>query len=160
MNVTRVRLLTCMVMPLLAACGTEPSGPVEGIPVTYTCCEARDIDRLYQPGQTLTVHWTVESPEEPGGTPPQVELAASLTGPFATVGDLKAATEGTPTVPGLLTFTAAPVRPSGMPDERPVSTIVIAPDTKPGYYNLVTSVVGDDNTASGGGHIVRVVPKP
>ncbi|MFG3701198.1 hypothetical protein ACGF5C_25295 [Micromonospora sp. NPDC047620] len=159
MNASRVLLLTCLVTPLLAACGAEPSGPVAAVPVTYTCCEAQDVDRLYQPGQTLTVHWTVESPGEPGATPPQVELTARLTGPFATVGDLKDATAATPAVPGLVTFAAAPVRPSGTPDERPVSTIVIGPDAKPGYYNLVTSVVGD-NTASGGGSIVRVAPRP
>ncbi|PSK63099.1 hypothetical protein B0E53_04968 [Micromonospora sp. MH33] len=160
MNVPRVPLLACLVMPFLAACGAEPAGPVTAASVTYSCCEARDVDRPYQPGQTLTVHWTVESPEEPGGTPPEVELTARLTGPFATVGDLKAATEGTPNVPGLVTFAAAPVRPSGTPDERPISTIVIAADAKPGYYNLVTSSVGDDNTASGGESVVRVVPRP
>ncbi|MGN9803046.1 hypothetical protein [Micromonospora sp. L32] len=158
MNVSRGRLLACLVMPLLAACSAEPSGPVAAAPVTYSCCEARDVDRLYQPGQTLTVHWTVESPDEPGGTPPQVELTARLTGPFATVGDLKAATEGT--VPGLVTFAAAPVRPSGAPDERPVSTIVIGQEAKPGYYNLVTSLVDNDNTASGGESVVQVVPRP
>ncbi|MBM0258105.1 hypothetical protein JNW89_16060 [Micromonospora sp. 4G55] len=128
--------------------------------VTYSCCEAQDVDRPYQPGQTLTVHWTVESPDEPGRTPPQVELTARLTGPFATVGDLKAATEGTPNVPRLVTLAAAPVRPSGTPDERPVSTVAIGSDAKPGYYNLVTSVVDGGNTASGGGSIVQVVPKP
>ncbi|MGC5020859.1 hypothetical protein [Micromonospora sp. DT47] len=158
MNVSRVRLLACLVMPFLAACGDEPSGPVTAAP-TYTCCEAGDVDRLYQPGQTLTVHWTVESPDEPSGTPPQVELTARLTGPFATVGDLKAAADDTQIVSGLVTFAAAPVRPSGTPDERPISIIVIGPEAKPGYYNLATSLVGDDNTASGGGSVVRVVPR-
>ncbi|MFD0783405.1 hypothetical protein ACFQZ8_05655 [Micromonospora azadirachtae] len=159
MNASRVRLLTCLVVPLLAACGTGPSGPVTAAPATYTCCEAQDVDRPYQPGQTLTVHWIVESPDEPGGTPPQVELTASLTGPFATAGEVKAATGADPNAPGLATFTAAPVRPSGTPDERPVSTIVIGPEAEPGYYNLVTSVGGDDHTGSSGS-IVRVVPKP
>ncbi|MEU4679852.1 hypothetical protein [Micromonospora sp. NPDC023737] len=88
-----------------------------------------------------------------------VELAARLTGPFATAGDVKAATEAAPSAPGLVTFTAAPVRPSSTPDERPVSTIVIGPEAEPGYYNLVTSVGGDDHTVSSGS-IVRVVPKP
>ncbi|MFG3578922.1 hypothetical protein [Micromonospora chersina] len=36
---------------------------------------------------------------------------------------------------------------------------VIGPDARPGYYNLVTSVVDGGNTASGGGSIIRVVPK-
>ncbi|MFG2107102.1 hypothetical protein [Micromonospora chersina] len=160
MNATRVRLLACLVMPLLAACGTEPSGPVSAARVTYTCCDAQDVDRPYQPGQTLTLHWTVESPDQPGGTPPQVELTARLTGPFATVGDVKAATEGTPNAPGLVTFAATPFRPSGTPDERPVSAVVIGPDAKPGYYNLVTSVVEGGNTASGAGSIIRVAPRP
>lgn len=159
MIASRVRLLACLVVPLMAACGTEPSGPVTAAPATYTCCEAQDVDRPYQPGQTLTVHWIVVPADEPDGTPPQVELAARLTGPFAAVGDVKAATEATPDAPGLVTFTVAPVRPSGTPDERPVSTIVIGPEAEPGYYNLVTSVAGDDNTASSGS-IVRVVPKP
>lgn len=158
MNASRGWLLACLVVPLTAACGPEPSGPVRAAP-TYTCCAARDVGTLYQPGQILTVHWIVESPDEPGAIPPQVELAARLTGPFATVDDLKAATEDTQTVSGRVTFSAAPVRPSGEPDERPVSTIVIGPEAEPGYYNLVTSVIGDDNTASGGGSIVRVEPR-
>ncbi|MEV0156650.1 hypothetical protein AB0H57_23380 [Micromonospora sp. NPDC050686] len=160
MNVSRVRLLTCVVLPLLTACGTEPAGSVPAPAVTYTCCPAEDVDKLYRPGQTLTAHWAVESAEQPGGTPPQVELTAHLTGPFATVADVKAAAEGVPAVAGLVTFTAAPVRPSGRADERPVSTIVIGPDAKPGYYNLVTAVGDGDNAASGGESIVRVVPSP
>ncbi|MEV4810732.1 hypothetical protein [Micromonospora avicenniae] len=67
--------------------------------------------------------------------------------------------EATPNAPGLVTFTAAPVRPSGTPDERPVSTIAIGPEAEPGYYNLVTSVGGGDDTASSGS-VIRVVPKP
>ncbi|MFR9780613.1 hypothetical protein ACL02O_31775 [Micromonospora sp. MS34] len=160
MRPSPVRLLGCLVLPLLTACGAEPSAAMAVAPVTYTCCEARDIDRLYQPGETLTVHWTVVPPAEPGGTRPQVQLTARLTGPFTTVADLKAAAEGNRSTSGSVTFTAAPVRPSGTPDERPVSTIVIGPDALPGYYNLVTALVGDDNTASGGASIVRIVPRP
>ncbi|MFD2767082.1 hypothetical protein [Micromonospora eburnea] len=146
-----MRFLACLVLPLLAACGTEPAGPEGATSVTYSCCEAGDIDRPYQPGQTLTVHWTVESPEQPAVAPPQVELTARLTGPYATTGDLKAAAD-----PGPATFEAAPVRPSGGPDERPVSTIVIGTDAEPGYYNLVTAVVSDGSTVSGAS-IIRVV---
>ncbi|MBU8856446.1 hypothetical protein KSK32_04125 [Micromonospora sp. WMMB482] len=125
-------------------------------PPTYTCCEALDVDRPYQPGQTLTVHWTVESPDEPSSTSPQVELAARLTGPYGTVDDLKAAS----TVPGLVTFSAAPVRPAGTPGERPVSTIVIGSAARPGFYDLVTSVIDGGSTTTGGSSIVQVVPKP
>ncbi|WP_435123066.1 hypothetical protein [Micromonospora tulbaghiae] len=156
MNSPRLRLLGCLAVPLLAACGTEPSEVAPAPPPTYACCEALDIDKPYQPGQTLTVRWTVQSPDEPGSTSPQVELAARLTGPFGTVDDLKAATA----VPGLVTFTAAPVRPTGTPGERPVSTIVIGPDAQPGFYDLTTSVIGEGNTTTSGSSIVQVAPKP
>ncbi|MGR6318306.1 hypothetical protein Q2K19_01280 [Micromonospora soli] len=158
MKASLVRLLACVVVPFLAACGPEPSGPVAAGPVTYTCCAASEVDRLYRPGQTVTLHWSVEAPDEPGpATPPRVELTALLTGPFATVDELKIATTDTRTVPGLVTFAAAPVRPSGAPGERPVSTIAIGSDARPGYYHLATSVIGDGGTA-GGASVVRLVP--
>lgn len=157
MNSPRLCLLSCLVVPLLAACGAEPSEMVAEVPPpAYTCCEDLDVDRPYHPGQTLTVRWTVESPDEPGSTSPQVELTAHLTGPYGTVDDLKAASA----VAGLVTFTATPVRPAGTPGERPVSTIVIGPDAEPGFYDLVTSVVGDGNTTTSGSSIIQVAPKP
>ncbi|MGB2568835.1 hypothetical protein ACPFP2_10340 [Micromonospora citrea] len=154
MNALPVRLLACLVLTFLAACDTTPSGPVAA-----TCCEARYVNRSYQPGETLTVHWSVGPSDEPGAIPPQVQLTARLTGPFATVDDLKAATGDTRSVPGLVTFAAAPIRPAGSPDEPPVSTIVIGPDARPGFYNLVTSVGGDDSGASDRASVVRIVPK-
>ena len=156
MNVPRARLLICLVTPFLGACGAAPTGRVSAAPVTYTCCEAGDVDRLYQPGQTLTLHWIVVSPNKPAATPSRVELTAHLTGPFSTMDDLKAPA-ATQTAAGMATFMAAPVRPSGTSDERPVSTIVIGPEAKPGYYNLETSVIGDDNAVRGGS-IIQVVP--
>ncbi len=157
MNSPRLRLLCCLAVPLLAACGTEPSKMVAEVPPpTYTCCEDLDVDKPYHPGHSLTVRWTVESPDEPGSTSPQVELAARLTGPYGTVDDLKTAS----TVPGLVTFEAAPVRPVGTPGERPVSTIAIGADAEPGFYELTTSVIGDGNTTTSGSSIVQVAPKP
>ncbi|MFI7305412.1 hypothetical protein ACIBM8_19540 [Micromonospora aurantiaca] len=151
MNSPRLRLLFCLAVPLLAACGAEPSEMVAEVPPpAYTCCEDLDVDKPYHPGQTLTVQWTVE----PGSTSSQAELTAQLTGPYGTVDDLKAALA----VPGLVTFTATPVRPAAGSGERPVSTIVIGPDAKPGFYDLVTSVVGDGNAITSGSSIIQVAP--
>ncbi|MEU8338691.1 hypothetical protein [Micromonospora tulbaghiae] len=157
MSSPRLRLLSCLAVPLLAACGAEPSGTVAEVPPpAYTCCQDLDVDRPYQPGQTLTVQWTVKSPDEPGSTSPQVELTARLTGLYGTVDDLKAASAA----PGLVTFTATPVRPTGTPGERPASTIAIGPAAKPGFHDLVTSVIGDGNTTASGSSIIQVAPKP
>jgi hypothetical protein len=56
------------------------------------------------------------------------------------------------------TFTAQPIRPSGQPDEQPVSLIPIPPTALPGYYNLTTSVSGS-GFSFGGATIIRVISK-
>ncbi|HEV7710632.1 MAG TPA: hypothetical protein VGP16_20730 [Asanoa sp.] len=146
-----VALVGFLALASLTACTAEPSTP-PAVTVTYTCCVATDVETPYQPGQTMTVHWIVQTPEEPVSGPPQVELTASLTGPYASADDLKGGAAGA------ATYTAAPVRPSGAPDEQPVSTIVIGADAQPGLYNLVTSA-NQDGATSGGSSVVRVDPK-
>ncbi|MDG4795758.1 hypothetical protein [Micromonospora sp. WMMD1082] len=158
MRVSRAWLLACLVLPFLAACVIAPTESVAPPSVTYTCCTDEDVNTPYEPGQTLTVHWIVEHSPEPGGVPPQVELTAHLTGPYATVEALKSAIVAARDIPGVVTFAAAPVRPAGTPDEQPVSPITIPGEAQPGYYNLTTSVVDGDHTASGSS-IVQVVSR-
>ncbi|GGM33177.1 hypothetical protein GCM10011608_17090 [Micromonospora sonchi] len=157
MKAPLVRLLACLaVVPLLAGCIAEASHEPTASPMTYSCCETADIEKLYQPGQTFTLHWIVGVRDASATVPPRVELQASLTGPYATEAELKDAEMGVVTVPGLVTYTAEPVRPAGTPDEQPVSVIPIAPAAKPGYYNLASSMVDGDATASGAS-IIRIV---
>lgn len=133
---------------------SSPAGPTS-TGQAYTCCAAADVNRDYEPGQTLTIHWIVA----PGklsrdSSPRQIELNARLTGPYATVGDLKAAGD----LAGELTFAAPPVRPSGQAGEQPVSSILIPPSAPAGYYNLVTSVTAPAGTTSGA-TVIRVISK-
>ncbi|MFI7022208.1 hypothetical protein [Micromonospora sp. NPDC049900] len=146
-------------LPLLAACVVSPVEEVAASTVTYTCCARADVEQVYQPGQTFTLNWIVESPDDPPVTPtpgPDVELTAHLIGPFESVEQLTAHAMGTLTVPGLVTYPAEPVRPADAPDRRPVSTIAIAPDAGPGYYNLVSSMA-DQGNAVGGESVIQVV---
>ncbi|MEO3775204.1 hypothetical protein [Micromonospora sp. B9E7] len=159
MRAWRLMAFACLVSPVLSGCGPEPSTTTASLPTTYTCCDSKDVDTIYQPGQHVAVHWNVEMGTDPAAKPPQVELAARLTGPYSSVGDLKNASRGgTQPAPGETTFEAPPVRPSGAADERPVSVISIGTDAQPGYYNLVTSVRQDGGTVSGAS-VVRVAPK-
>jgi len=143
------------VVAFLAACdaGAPENDGAAPAQLTYTCCSATDVDTLYHPGQTMSVHWMVEGPATGS---PQVELTASLTGPYPTADELKADDSGT--AAGKVTFTAAPVRPAGTPGEHPVSTIAIGSDARPGYYNLTTSMKQGGAT-DGGASIVRVVAR-
>ncbi|MBB2943664.1 hypothetical protein FB565_003393 [Actinoplanes lutulentus] len=146
---------------LLAACDPGATGEAgdtaASAGVTYSCCADTDVDSPYYPGQVVSVLWTVESTNGPAtGAAAQVELSASLTGPYATVGQLKSAPEDSTNAAEYVTFTAPPVRPSGTPGEKPVSTILISSDAGPGYYNLTTAMKQGGQTV-GGASIIRVV---
>lgn len=157
MSLYRTVVIGCL-LPALASCTATSSTSTETGP-TYTCCEAADINRDHRPGQTLTVHWIVVPGKISTGSPThQVELNARLTGPYATVSDLKTAARDDKNLAGDSTFTAEPIRPSGQAGEQPVSLILIPPTAAPGYYNLVTSVTEPAGTASGA-TIIHVIPK-
>jgi hypothetical protein len=140
-------------LPTLASCVTASPAPTATGP-TYRCCQAADINRTYHPGQTLTVHWIVVPATGGDGSPGrQVELHASLAGPYATVSGLKA----TPHDNATPTFTAPAVHPFGSAGEQPLSLILIPPTAAPGYYNLITSV-NDRAGSVGGASVIQVVP--
>jgi hypothetical protein len=128
---------------LLAIGGCTGSPPSYHGP-TYTCCLAADIDRVYHPGDTLSIHWIAQGSPAPSGAEPHFELNAHLDGPFGTVTELK----GGAAPPH--TLAAAPLRPTGVAGEQPVSTIPIPLTAEPGSYDLVTSVAETGSTFSGG----------
>jgi hypothetical protein len=118
----------------------------------YTCCDALDVTRAYRPGDTLSLHWKVVG--TPGRSPVQgFELDADLTGPYATVRELK---DSRSVGAGVSTFKADPIRPTGMPGEQPVSVITIPLTAVPGYYNLTTAMAGPGSAFSNG-TIIQVV---
>jgi len=146
MSLCQVVMVACLAVFGLAAC-SEPATPAPVGP-SYSCCEAKDIETVYRPGQTLALHWLV-TPGEVGAPARHLELAARLTGPFGSVDDLKATTSRAGHAAGRVTFSAATVRPTGEPRERPVSSIAISPEAEPGYYDLISSVTEGGGTVSG-----------
>ena len=75
----------------LAACGGPAAPPAPGPPsYQYTCCLKSDIERDWQPGQTLTLHWIARL--EPAASMPKNHLevlSVQLEGPYPDVGALK-----------------------------------------------------------------------
>jgi hypothetical protein len=141
----------------LASCTATSSSSSETGP-SYTCCEAADINRDYQPGDTLAIHWIVDPGKLSSDSPTRaLELNACLTGPYSTVSDLKKANGGQDLAAGC-TLSAAPIRPSGQPGERPVSLILIPPTALPGNYNLATSVSGP-GFSFGGASVIQMISK-
>ena len=133
-----------------------------------TCCTRADIDRPWQPGTTVELHWTVELNsfnvpdrvfdkfENPTH---KVSITAFLSGPYSdpaavnqamqpgSAGDIQAAT-----VQGSVTTLDDRTRPS----TTPVTTFVLPADLPPGYYDL-TLLWQDGNGGTGDSrNIVRV----
>jgi hypothetical protein len=112
---------------------------------------AADIDRIYHPGETLSIHWIVQGSPAPSGAVPHFELNARLSGSFGSVEELKSQVvhaEGR--AAGPQTVAAAPLHPTGVAGEQPVSTILIPLTAAPGYYDLTFSVSEPGDTFSGG----------
>jgi len=74
MRVRRAVPLLCLASAL-AACASAPPVVREPGP-RYTCCEAGEVDRVYQAGETLTIHWIVDPAARISG---EVELNAHMT---------------------------------------------------------------------------------
>lgn len=127
--------------------------------ITYSCCEAGDVNTVYHPDQTMYLHWIVDEPSG-GGSPDTasglpVELIAGLTGPYQSVQELKIS-EAPALGQGARTFRAPTLRPNRVRGERPVSAIAIPTDAGSGYYDLIFSVTEVGGGTFSGASIVQI----
>jgi hypothetical protein len=133
-----------------------------------TCCTQADIDRPWQPGTTVELHWTVEtdSPNLPDrvfdrfeNPTHKVSITAVLSGPYSDRAAVNHAiqqgpTGDIPTVTVLGSVTAMDDRTR--PSTAPVTTFVLPADLPAGYYDL-TLLWEDGNGGIGDPrNIVRV----
>jgi len=153
----RVAMLAATVVAATVGCSSQAPSEAPGSAVkrgtfSYTCCATADIDRVYHPGDVVTVHWIVEEGAPTSATKPtQVDLSARLTGPYGDVSSLKQrAATGAPA------FSAAPIVTSDWAGGAPTSRLLIPANAAPGFYDLSTAAKSAGMT-TGGGSIVRVV---
>jgi len=132
-----------------AACGGGAATPAPVATTSYTCCPRDDVDRVWQPGETLTLHWTAR-PGTRSGASHVVRLTATLTGPYADAGALKRGAAAARRLQNVVTTTDERTEPA------PVSSIVLPSDLPPGLYNLATDVDLGGGSHAGGASVVRV----
>jgi hypothetical protein len=129
-----------------------------------TCCTQADINRPWQPGTTVDLHWTVESDNllhrvfDKNPTH-KVFITAQLSGPYSDLAGLKqiiltggAGAPGGATVHGSDIAMDDRTRPS----TTPVTTFVLPADLPPGYYDLTLSWVDGNGGTGDPTNIVRV----
>lgn len=145
--------LLALVVVLAAGCSLSnggSAGPVRAVS-GFTCCTARDINRVYHPGDVVTIHWIIDTTQAAApARPASVTLTAALDGGFATAADAKSGrTAGTRQV------RAEPVRVTDGTTVAPLSRLRIPDDATPGLYNLTTTTATGGITMSGTS-IIRV----
>ena len=119
----------------LSGCSADSSAAIGYQRYTYTCCEASDIQRVWLPGDTLTLHWMVASAgTTPDVTAERITLTAVLTGPYPNVAALKAG--GSPR----LTLRASPIGTTDRANVNAVSSIVLPTSIPAGFYNLADTI--------------------
>jgi hypothetical protein len=139
-------------------------GLVTDSPYSLTCCTQADINRPWQPGTTVDLHWTVASDNlfdrvfDKNPTH-KVFITALLSGPYSDLAGLKqiilvagAGAGGSSAVHGSVIAMDDRTRPS----TTPVTTFVLPADLPPGYYDLV--LIWEDGNGGTGDptNIVRV----
>ena len=140
----------CLVVILILTGCTSSEVPISVQQYDYSCCIASDVDTIYSPNSTLSLHWkvtktTVQAPARPGAT----SLHAVLYGPFETVEELKL----TPHAGAGLK--APTLHPDVKAGSAATSEIAIPERAEPGYYDLSFTVDSSDFSTSGD-TVVRV----
>jgi hypothetical protein len=110
-----------------------------------TCCTQADINRAWQPGTTIDLHWTVESDNlfhrvfDKNPTH-KVFITAQLSGPYSDLAGLKQIIlTGGAGAPGSATVNGSDIAMDDRtrPSTTPVTTFVLPADLPPGYYDLL-----------------------
>jgi len=128
----------------LSACPTDTSQlSVSYQRYTYTCCEGSDFQRIWSPGETLTLHWVAAPAGTTAGSGQRITLTAVLTGPYANVDASKAGGSSRVTVQ------AAPVVTTDRAGADEVSSIVLPIGLPDGFYNLADTIDVSSGKASG-----------
>ena len=146
-------VLALSVLSLTACDSDSGSGQHEAVS-SFTCCTAHDVNRVYHPGDVVTIHWIRETSKAVGASEPTpLTLTAHLDGAFAGVAEAKA-----PGARGTDPATAEPVHVTDRTMRSPVSTFRIPATAGPGLYNLTTRVASPHGSVSGG-TIIRVADR-
>lgn len=149
----RWALALYLAVTLVTACGLPGPNPVTYTAYQLTCCTKADIDRLWQPGTTVGLHWIVETASRTTIKPThKVIIAAVLMGPYSEVTTLKQANGATHAVKGSI-ITTDDRTPSPIAQ---VTTFFLPPDLPPGYYKLNLKWDFGDGSSAGASSVVRV----
>ena len=143
---------------MLAACSSAaPNNSVRYQSYTYNCCVELSATEVWHPGQHLTLHWTAQTTTTSDATAHPVVLKLTLTGPFATIDQLKTAISQNTKPIGVRTIDAPAVTVTDQTGGSPAGELDLPSDLPVGFYNLGTQTASGGFSA-GGGAIIQILP--
>jgi hypothetical protein len=137
---------------ILAACGNAAQ-PVGTYPTyRFTCCTGSDIKQVWHSGQTVDLHFMVETgPLTADSAEHSLVLSASLSGAYADVATLKQA--GGPAL-----IQGPVIKTSDRNPTPPLLSFGLPPDLPAGFYNLTIKWDSGGGNYWSTGSIVQVGP--
>ena len=145
------RLAVAGIVAAGSLCGCSPSSAgqpaVTYARYTFACCTASDIERVWHPGEIVSLHWIVVAAGATADSRPRpITLTAVLAGPFASVDGLK----------GGAAARAAELNTDDRNPTAPTSTFALPSNLAPGFYNLAFKVDYGGGNSVAGASVVRV----
>ncbi|HET7467870.1 MAG TPA: hypothetical protein VFL29_14525 [Candidatus Dormibacteraeota bacterium] len=154
-HVIAVLLIGITVTALLTACGDVGSPATHYTAYRLTCCAQGDIERTWQPGTAVDLHWIPSTTEVTAVNPShRVTITATLSGPYADVLTLKQGKTAAREVPGSTVTYDDRVAPAA----GTVMTFLLPADLPPGLYNLETNWDFGAGDSASAGSVVQVGP--
>ncbi len=124
---------------------TARSGDVKRSISVFTCCDRRDVYRVYHPGDVIDLHWMRESTYGAAPAKPSpITLRAALDDGVASAAAAKAQGAN-----GQGQVIAQPLLVTDETITAPISKLRIPADASPGLYNLAFTIDYGGGTQSG-----------
>ncbi|MGH2517703.1 MAG: hypothetical protein ACRDHP_18805, partial [Ktedonobacterales bacterium] len=150
-RLTRSVALVAAAIALVALAGCATSAPqptAQHQTYTYNRMFGPSNDH-WKPGQQIAVSWAPRTgPMTSDAAPAHVALTLQLFGPYASIADLKAATDSTAAAP--TAGSATPIATDTWSGKSFDQTLTLPATLAPGYYNLVQKMT--QSTSSGGSY--------
>jgi hypothetical protein len=147
----RTSLGVLLTTVLIAGCGNaaQPAGRYPTY--QFNCCSASDVNPMWQAGQTVDLHWSVEpGPSTADDIAHTIILTAVLSGPYADAPTLKKAGGATHFIQGPV------IKTTNRDATPPVTTFILPADLPAGFYNLAIKMDFGGGNSMGAGSVIQV----
>ena len=150
-------LTLAFLMPALSGCTNQAAQPqVTYQTYSYSCCQNGETTQVWHPGEQRTIAWTaVPGAMTSDPRPAKVTIRSRLSGPFASVAELKNASANPNSNTARRKIDGTPLQIDNRTVNGVVSVVQLPADLPAGFYNLdLVTDYGNGNSSRSSSVIV------